>query len=398
MELPDYVLKLLKQLNDAGYEAYVVGGAVRSYLLQLPVHDYDLTTSAMPLQIKEVFSSYHTIDTGIRHGTVTVIIDHHPIEITTYRKDVGAQDHRHPDHVEFTSALKEDCQRRDFTINALCYHPDTGIIDFFHGLDDIHNKIIRCIGDPARRFNEDALRILRAIRFAARLSFSIEPHTREMLFAMKDTLSYVSAERITQEFTGTLQSQGISMVMEDEREVLEVFFPELKRINDKDYSRLTALLDEEATGRADIRMAMILYHIHSLPLSKHVLKRMKYPNVFRDTVLDLITHTDSPMDDDISFRLLLHELRCDVDTFFAYRKAMNPSLSLTRRKRQYAALTNDAYCWSLKQLKITGRDLMSLGIRGKDIGRVMNQLLDDVMHEKYRNEKEILLKKAEEYR
>lgn len=398
MELPDYVLKLLKQLNEHGYEAYVVGGAVRSYLLHLPIHDYDLTTNAMPLEIKEVFHDFHTIDTGIQHGTVTVIIDHHPIEITTYRKDSGYQDHRHPDHVEFTSALEEDCKRRDFTINALCYHPDTGIIDFFHGLDDIRNKIIRCIGDPEKRFNEDALRILRAIRFSARLSFSIEPHTREVLFAMKDTLSYVSAERITQEFTGTLQSRGISMVMEDEREVLEVFFPELRRIKDNDYHRLIQLLDEDASAKADIRMAMILYYIHSVPLSRHVLKRMKYPNIFQDTVIDLITHTDTPWDDDISFRLLLHELHTDIDTYFAFRKAMSPALSLTRKKRQYAALTNDNYCWSLKQLQVTGRDLISLNIKGKDIGRVMNQLLDDVMHEKYTNEKEILMHKAEEYR
>ena len=398
MELPDYVLKLLKQLNEHGYEAYVVGGAVRSYLLHLPIHDYDLTTNAMPLEIKEVFHDFHTIDTGIQHGTVTVIIDHHPIEITTYRKDSGYQDHRHPDHVEFTSALEEDCKRRDFTINALCYHPDTGIIDFFHGLDDIRNKIIRCIGDPEKRFNEDALRILRAIRFCARLSFSIEPHTREVLFAMKDTLSYVSAERITQEFTGTLQSRGISMVMEDEREVLEVFFPELRRIKDNDYHRLIQLLDEEASAKADIRMAMILYYIHSVPLSRHVLKRMKYPNIFLDTVIDLITHTDTPWDDDISFRLLLHELHTDIDTYFAFRKAMSPALSLTRKKRQYAALTNDNYCWSLKQLQVTGRDLISLNIKGKDIGRVMNQLLDDVMYEKYTNEKEVLMHKAEEYR
>ena len=398
MELPDYVLKLLKQLNEHGYEAYVVGGAVRSYLLHLPIHDYDLTTNAMPLEIKEVFHDFHTIDTGIQHGTVTVIIDHHPIEITTYRKDSGYQDHRHPDHVEFTSALEEDCKRRDFTINALCYHPDTGIIDFFHGLDDIRNKIIRCIGNPEKRFNEDALRILRAIRFCARLSFSIEPHTREVLFAMKDTLSYVSAERITQEFTGTLQSRGISMVMEDEREVLEVFFPELRRIKDNDYHRLIQLLDEEASAKADIRMAMILYYIHSVPLSRHVLKRMKYPNIFLDTVIDLITHTDTPWDDDISFRLLLHELHTDIDTYFAFRKAMSPALSLTRKKRQYAALTNDNYCWSLKQLQVTGRDLISLNIKGKDIGRVMNQLLDDVMYEKYTNEKEILMHKAEEYR
>ena len=145
-------------------------------------------------------------------------------------------------------------------------------------------------------------------------------------------------------------------------------------------------------------MAMILYYIHSVPLSRHVLKRMKYPNIFQDTVIDLITHTDTPWDDDISFRLLLHELHTDIDTYFAFRKAMSPALSLTRKKRQYAALTNDNYCWSLKQLQVTGRDLISLNIKGKDIGRVMNQLLDDVMHEKYTNEKEILMHKAEEYR
>ena len=145
-------------------------------------------------------------------------------------------------------------------------------------------------------------------------------------------------------------------------------------------------------------MAMVLYYIHSVPLSRHVLKRMKYPNIFQDTVIDLITHTDTPWDDDISFRLLLHELHTDIDTYFAFRKAMSPALSLTRKKRQYAALTNDSYCWSLKQLQISGRDLISLNIKGKDIGRVMNQLLDDVMHEKYTNEKEILLHKAEEYR
>jgi tRNA nucleotidyltransferase (CCA-adding enzyme) len=398
MELPDYVSKLLNELNSHGYEAYVVGGAVRSWLLHQPIHDYDLTTNAMPLEIKEVFAHYHTIDTGIRHGTVTVIIDHHPIEITTYRKDVGYQDHRHPNHVEFTSALKEDCMRRDFTINALCYHPDAGIIDFFHGIDDISNKIIRCIGDPEKRFNEDALRILRAIRFSARLSFSIEPHTREVLFRMKDTLSYVSAERITQEFTGTLQSRGCSMVLEDDKEVLEVFLPELKRISEKDYAHLVQLLDEETTGRADIRMAMILSYIHSVPLSKHVLKRMKYPNTFIDTCIDLIRHGADEWDDDISFRLLLHDLHTDVDTFFAFRKAMSPSLSLTRKKRQYAKLTNDAYCWDLKQLKITGKDLLAMHVKGKEIGRIMNLLLDDVMHEKYPNEREVLLEKAAAYR
>ena len=175
MNLPDYVLKAMNELKKAGYECFVVGGAVRSFFLNAPVHDYDLTTDALPSQMKQVFASWHTFDTGIQHGTITVLSDHHPLEITTYRKDSAYKDHRHPDHVEFTSALMEDCARRDFTINALCYDPQVGIRDFYGGQKDIENGIIRCIGDPFQRFDEDALRILRAIRFASQLSFDIEP-------------------------------------------------------------------------------------------------------------------------------------------------------------------------------------------------------------------------------
>lgn len=396
MELPEYVTVLLKELNQNGFEAYVVGGAVRSWLLHLPIHDYDLTTNAVPEEMKKVFARRHTIDTGIQHGTVTVISDHHPIEVTTYRKDVGYQDHRHPDHVEFTNALKEDLQRRDFTINAMCYHPDTGIIDYFNGMEDIHNKLIRCIGDPEKRFEEDALRILRALRFAARLSFAIEPHTREVLMEKKDTLSYVSIERIREEYDGILASRGCSSVFEDEKTVLETFLPELKQIPEKTYHELVMRLDEEATARPDIRMSLVLYAIPHRPLAHHILKRMKYSNAFIRTCMDLLSTADDPWDDDISFRVLLSRLHTDIDTLFAFRKGLDPSLSLTDKRRQYASLTNDEYCWNLSQLEITGKDVQQLGFKGKDIGRILNSLLDEVIHEKILNHHDLLIARAKQ--
>ena len=196
LEIPAYVKVLMDQLNDSGYECYIVGGAIRSMLLGLPVHDYDLTTNALPAQMKNVFTSNKTIDTGLKHGTLTVLSSHHPIEITTYRKDSTYQDHRHPDAVQFTSAIEEDCARRDFTINAFCYNDNDGILDFFDGRQDLKNHILRCIGDPSQRFEEDALRILRAVRFASQLHFEIEENTKNAIFAKKNLLSYISLERI----------------------------------------------------------------------------------------------------------------------------------------------------------------------------------------------------------
>lgn len=391
MEIPAYVNTLLKQLNDHGYEAYVVGGAVRSSLLQEPIHDYDLTTNALPEEILQVFSNFHCIPTGMQHGTITVVIDHHPIEITTYRKDSTYEDHRHPDKVEFTSALKEDCERRDFTINALCYHPDTGILDFFDGEKDLRNKVIRCIGEPERRFEEDALRILRAIRFASRLSFRIEPHTAEVLLSKKETLNYVSIERINEEFTGILRGKGASVCMEDYREVIEVFIPELKQLNEEAYKEMCGRLEEETTGRADVRLALILYALHDEDTSRHILKRLKYANIFIHTITDLLRTADEPFDTDIAFRLVLSHMKTDVDTFFAFHKANDKGISMANKRKQYASLTNDAYCWNLKDLAINGSDLMRLGYKGTAIGKKLNELLSDVIHERIPNKKDELL-------
>lgn len=367
-----------------------MGGAIRSYLLHLPIHDYDLTTNALPEEMKTVFSDLHSFDTGIQHGTLTVLSDHHPVEITTYRKDSTYEDHRHPDAVIFTSALKEDCERRDFTINALCYHPKEGILDFFEGRKDIERKLIRCIGDPHRRFEEDALRILRALRFAARLSFSIDAETAAVLRSKKETLSYVSVERIAEEFRGILESKGCAVIMEDYREVFEVFLPELKKLNDTEYKAMITMLDEESTLRADVRFSLILYALHDPQTAGRILRRMKYSNAFISTCTDLLHTADEPIVTDIQFRTVLSHMKTDVDTFFAFRKGCQPDISLSEKRRQYAKLTNDAFCWNLKQLAVNGKDLKEMGYQGKEIGTILHDLLQAVINEKTPNEHEAL--------
>ena len=197
MYLPESIQKAFKLLNN--YEAYLVGGCIRNHLLNIPINDYDMCTSATPQEIIECFKDYKVIPTGIKHGTITVIIDHTHIEITTFRKDEGITDNRHPKKVIFTSILEEDASRRDFTINSLYYHPDKGIIDYFHGITDIHDHIIRSINDPNIRFQEDALRILRALRFSLQLDFKIENNTSIAIHNNKQLLKKLSAERIIDE-------------------------------------------------------------------------------------------------------------------------------------------------------------------------------------------------------
>ena len=229
MKLPGYVSKGMKLLEENGYECYVVGGAVRSFLLHLPVHDYDLTTDARPEEMQEVFRDYKTIETGLKHGTLTVLIDNQPLEITTFRRDSVYPDHRHPETVTFSRAVEEDCARRDFTVNALCYNPAEGILDFFGGTKDLKKKILRCIGDADTRFNEDALRILRALRFAARLNFTIEENTRKALLNNISLLRFVSMERIREELNGFFCAPVCAVCMKAYHTVFNAALPEGKK-------------------------------------------------------------------------------------------------------------------------------------------------------------------------
>ena len=388
MKLPDYVYRAMDALNQAGYECYVVGGAVRSAILHAPVHDYDLTTNALPQQMKEVFSSWHTFDTGIQHGTITVLSDHHPLEITTYRKDASYQDHRHPDHVEFTSALMEDCARRDFTINALCYHPKEGILDFYGGQKDIENRVIRCIGDPYRRFDEDALRILRAIRFGAQLQFELEEKTSQAILALKDTLTYVSAERISEEFTKYLCCDGCAPLCYPYRSVFAVFLPELNQLSKEQMQQLITRLQFSKNDRL-IRMAILL----SSPCFSdphRILSRLKFSNNDRKTVLSMIALRHAPMQTRIDVRFILRDIHVDFLQYLQYREGMD-LCRYVQVYDLYEQIIRNHDCTTLKDLALNGGDLVLRGYQGRQISETLNDLLKKVIEDVLPNDRKALL-------
>ena len=227
MELPAQVYLALSLLKGNGYESYIVGGCVRDSILGKTPNDYDITTNALPHQVKEVFENYKIIETGLKHGTVTVLIEGMPLEITTYRIDGVYKDHRRPENVTFTNSLQSDLSRRDFTINAMAYSPENGLADFFGGKKDLRNSIIACVGDAEHRFDEDGLRILRALRFASVMDFNIEEETSKAIFLKKELLKNIAYERISAEFSKLICGPGAEHIFREYVEVLGVFLPEL---------------------------------------------------------------------------------------------------------------------------------------------------------------------------
>ena len=392
--LPDYVNTAIRKLNDAGYECYVVGGAVRSSLLNLPVHDYDLTTSALPEQTKEVFKELHIIETGIKHGTVTVVIDHHPLEITTYRKETEYKDHRHPDEVIFTSALQEDCARRDFTVNALCYHPQKGILDFYNGLDDLEHRIIRCIRDPEERFDEDALRILRAVRFASRLNFSIEERTLRALHEKRELLQYISKERIHEETESLLAGNIYEKILTECLDVLTVYIPVLGALSPQKWTEIVEKINQ-CSSSAQVRMAVMLSAV-SIKDAEQTLKDLKYSNHDTQLILALLKKRNEPVSSVSELKHLLSSLDCSYEDYFSFRCALDSDLDYSRLVSKCDGIIKNGECISLKQLDVKGNDLIVLGIRGKEIAYVLNALLNDVIDGRQKNKKEELLARAME--
>ncbi len=389
LQIPEYVSILMKKLNENGYECFIVGGAIRSILLNRTVHDYDLTTNALPEETKQVFHSFHTIDTGLQHGTVTVVSNHIPVEITTYRKETAYKDHRHPDQVIFTRTIQDDCARRDFTINALCYNQDTGLLDFFHGKEDLESQIIRCIGNPYERFDEDALRILRAIRFASQLNFSIEEETSKAILDTKETLSYVSIERIQEEFTKFLEGDGFLSLLYPYRKVFSIFLPELNEI--KNWDTLIQSL-QNSINNTYVRLAILFCSFRN---PKHTLKQLKYSNKEITTITEMISHKDSSISNRIEIKKLLKDLSCDFKLYLNFREAMDLK-SYDCIYEIYQSIIQNHECYSLKQLEINGSDLVSLGYQGKQISETLNNVLNDVIEEKIQNKKEILIKQIKD--
>ncbi len=433
MLIPEHITKAVDLLNHEGYEAYLVGGCVRDALLGVSPKDYDITTSALPEQTKEIFREYHVIETGIKHGTVTVVIDHSPIEITTYRVDQKYLDHRHPESVVFTSSLKEDLARRDFTINAMAYHPQTGIIDLYDGKKDLKTCTIRCVGDPETRFNEDALRILRALRFASRYDSPIDESTEKAMRKCSMLLREISAERIASELNEILCGKGIRRILTEETDILGVPIPELLPMKGFDqnnphhiYDVLThtAVAVESIPPEKVLRLSA-LFHDIGKPLSYSVdengvghfyghakksetiaakiLKRLKYDNETTDSVLTLVKYHDLHLEEnEKSIKRLLRKIGPEMfDKLILLYRADNLAQAPAFRYRQEGfdrlstlaeKVLSEEQCFSLKDLAVNGSDLIRMGYKpGPKIGTVLDKLLTKVIDGKLNNEKDELV-------
>ena len=433
-QIPSKVETIINILETAGFEAYAVGGCVRDTLLGRTPNDWDITTSARPEQVKELF--HRTVDTGLAHGTVTVLMDKEGFEVTTYRVDGEYEDGRHPKEVTFTASLEEDLKRRDFTINAMAYNHRKGLVDLFDGQKDLEGKVIRCVGDPLERFTEDALRIMRAVRFSAQLGFSLETDTRKALSVLAPNLKHVSAERIQVELVKLLVSPhpdylriayeaGITkeflsefdLCMETPQNtphhcytVGEHILHSLLYVKEDRVLRITMLLHDIAkpvvrktdeNGRDHFKN----HGPEGEKMAKSILRRLKFDNDTISKVTRLIRwHDLRPSSDPVEVRKAMNIIGEDLFPMWmevqkADSQAQSDYLAEEKRARQegvrrtWEKIVREGQCVSLKGLAVTGSDLIAAGMKpGKEMGAVLHMLLEKVLEEPELNEKDKLLK------
>ena len=434
IQLPEKVNTIIQTLQEHGYEAYAVGGCVRDSLLGREPGDWDITTSASPDETKKLFA--RTVNTGIEHGTVTVLLGKEGFEVTTYRIDGKYEDSRHPTEVIFTRNLREDLLRRDFTINAMAYNDTEGIVDIFGGMDDLKRKIIRCVGNARERFGEDALRIMRGVRFAAQLGFSLEKGTKEAMTELAPTLEKISAERIQTELVKLLVSDSPELIREAYHlGITAVILPEFDEMmrtgQETKYHRydvgehtvqavcnvppdkvlrLTMLLHDVAkpemkTVDADGTAHFKGHDIRGEQKAKEILRRLKFDNDTIHKVTKLVRWHDYRMPAEkknvrkamskISaelFPMYLLVKRADILAHSMYRREEELE-NLSGLQKCYEEIVADHECVSLKQLAVTGTDLIGIGMKpGKQIGEVLNELLRIVLEYPEFNNKEHLLR------
>lgn len=436
--LPQQVNFIIKTIQAAGYDAYAVGGCVRDSLLGRQPNDWDITTSASPAQVKALFS--HTIDTGIQHGTVTVMLERRGYEVTTYRIDGEYQDCRHPKQVLFTDSLTEDLRRRDFTINAMAYNEEAGLVDVFEGVEDLKKGIIRCVGEPRERFGEDALRMLRAVRFSAQLGYVIEENTAEAIRELAPTLSNISAERIQAELIKLLVSPHPDYLRTAyDIGVTKVFFPEFDRAMETPQNHphhcynvgehtLHALL--ETPPDKVLRLAVLLHdiakpevmtvddsgvtHFHGHArrgeaVSREILHRIRMDNDTTDKVSHLVYYHDygNGIQPDARmirravnkigetlFPLLLSVKRADILAQSMFEREEKLA-RLAEWERLYREITDRGECVSLKTLAVSGSDLIAAGIApGRQLGEILKALLELVLEDPSKNNREYLIAEA----
>ena len=432
LKLPPKVKYILDTLHAHGFEAYAVGGCVRDYILAREPDDWDITTSARPMEVKACFR--RTVDTGIKHGTVTVMLDDTGFEVTTYRIDGEYTDGRHPDSVSYTPLLSEDLRRRDFTINAMAYNEEDGLVDLFGGMRDLQKKVVRCVGNPQERFDEDALRILRAVRFSAQLDFSIDEETARAVVSHVPMLSKVSSERIQVELVKLVTSPHPEAVMTlYELGITKLILPEFDVCmktpqetphhcynvgehivhsmcecpNDK-VLRLTMLLHD--IGKPCVRWTDSLGRDHfkghafvSADMADGILRRLRFDNDTRRRVTTLIRWHDlrpAPVEGEV--RRAMYTIGPDLfEDYLAVQWADNMAKSLYKKEQKlqrvkdiyavYQKIMERGDCLSLKNLAIGGRDLVSMGIHGQHVGNILEASLLAVLDNPAMNDRELLL-------
>lgn len=431
---------IINRLNENGFQAYAVGGCVRDSLLGVEPKDWDICTSALPEEMQRVFADQHVVETGLKHGTLTVVINHVPYEVTTFRVDGEYTDHRHPNQVRFVQDVREDLARRDFTVNAMAYHPETGLVDAFQGQEDLAAGIIRCVGEPERRFDEDALRILRALRFASTYDFRIEEKTAAAVHSLKGTLSGVAAERIRVELCKLLCGRGVGNILRQYADVVFQVLPELApMLNFQQHTPFHRYDVWEHTVRAVesipaaevLRLAMLLHdsgkpstftldengvgHAYghqavSAQIADRAMATLRVDNATHSRVVELVKHHDIPMDTTPQLlKRRLHQFGEEmVRQLIEVRRAdmMGKGTMTAEEVDNHAdglrqaldALLATRPCVTLKELTVRGGDLMQLGIKGKAVGQCLEYLLNEVMEDHLVNDAPQLLAAAEQWK
>lgn len=437
MELPFQINEILQRLESAGYSAFVVGGCVRDYLMGSVPHDFDITTSALPNETKRVFADCRAIDTGIKHGTVTVLYKGYSTEITTYRTDGEYSDGRHPDSVTFSRNIEDDLSRRDFTMNGIAFNPRIGFTDPFGGKADIEAGIIRCIGEPSVRFSEDALRILRALRFSAVLGFSIEERTAAAIHSLKKSLRRVSTPRIFAELKRLLCGKDAKRVMLDFSDIFAEIIPPLgaeigyeqgSKYHNSTLWEHTARAVEAAPPTVEMRLSMLFhdlgkpscrtvgedgechYYGHgevSAKMTDEILRALKCDNALRERVVEIVRFHDIPVDTShkyIKRQLAKHGAEVFTDIMYAHIADDSAKQDFCRERipkvREVLAaaeeISTQKPCLSVRTLAISGNDLKGIVPPSPLMGEILSKLLSEVVDEKLPNEKGALLKRAEE--
>ena len=404
INLPPKVRYIINKIYQNNYEAYIVGGCVRDAILGFEPNDYDITTSASPNTIQEIFKDFKCIETGIEHGTVSVLMEDEIFEITTYRIEGEYKDHRRPDKVDFTDRLEEDLKRRDFTINAMAYNEKKGLIDLFGGKEDLNNKIIKTVGNPYDRFNEDGLRMIRAIRFSSKLNFTIEKETLKAIYDKSFIINNISLERITDEFTKIILSDKpenikylfetkllkyLNISNEDDIGKLKQFYNEiviLKKIN-KNLEKRLALLDYIVEKNNINCKSFCNELIYSKKIIKNhniiltLLKNIEIDHLNKVEIKKILSGVD---------RNLLEEYLDISGIIYDKEKKVDEIIDIL------SEIEENNECYIIKNLKVNGRDIMSLGYKNKEVGEVLNYLLEIVIEDYTLNKKDVLIKKIKE--